>query len=43
MLEVDNALGRDLGDGRIVTYIGPLPTWEPDGLKLRDDKRLLNK
>lgn len=28
-----------LPDGRIATYVGPLPTWEPDGLKMRNDKR----
>lgn len=21
-------------DGRVATYVGPLPTWEPDGLKM---------
>lgn len=28
-----------LPDGRVASYIGPLPIWEPDGLKMRDDKR----
>jgi hypothetical protein len=27
-----------LGDGRIMRYVGPLPTWEPDGLKM-DERR----
>jgi hypothetical protein len=25
-----------LPDGRLMTYIGPPPTWTPDGLKMKD-------